>query len=229
MGGLRPGLDRRRRVAAAVTAVALAFGTVAPARAGQIAASKDPKVSGPLSVKDWDCLRDKARYKGTTIARMQLCVWFYEFDKTMEVDLARNYGVAWVQNTVDAVNGWCAAKVESNIKLPSNVKRHAYVPKRKVVAKKRRRATVRLEVTANGSAVEDGKVVQSFGLFPKTWTPSLANEGRTIRATWAGRESSKLAFALGAEISWAQGDEIYSSPSISGGLGSMRFVKSRRC
>ncbi len=224
MGGLRPASRKRQRVAAAVATVAL-FVVAAPAEARQIAASKDPRVSGPLSLVGSDCGTHNATYGGTTIAKMKSCVWLYEFDEKMETDLERTYGVAWVQNTVDATNGWCATKVESNIKLPSGVERHAHAPARKLSTKKRRRTTVKLNVTADGNAIENGSVSQTFDLFPKTWTPSLANGGQTIKAAWAGRESSKLAFAMGAEISWA----FLSSPSIRGGLGNMRFVKARGC
>ena len=226
MGGLRSISRKRRHLAVAIAIAVGAIFVPAPAQAGQIKASKAPQVSGPLSLADEkECLADKATYQGTTIARMNLCVWLYEFDEKMETDLTRTYGVAWVQTTVDAMNGWCATKVESNIKLPSGVKRHAYAPARKLSTKKRRRTTVKLTATANGNALDNGTVSQSFDLFPKTWTPSLANQGKTIRANWVGGESSKLAFAMGAEISW----EFLSAPSIRGGLGNMRFVKSRRC
>ena len=226
MGGLRSTTRRRRYVTVAVAAAVISVCVPAPAHAGQPDASKEPRVSGPLEVQSQDCLPHQVKYGGKTIALLNACVWLYEFDLTMETDALRNYGVAWVQTTVDATNGWCATKVNSEVSLPQDVQRHGYAPRRKLARRKPARATVKLKVDAEGYAVEDAAISQRFNLFPKTWRPTLADNGRSVITTWTGRESSKLAFAHGVEFSWPLGQ----SPGIvRGGLGHMRFVKSRGC
>lgn len=190
-----------------------------------MAASRDPRVSGPLSLAGSKCGPDEAKHEGKTIAKVKSCLWLYEFDSTRETDLLRNYGVGWVQTTVNPVNGWCATKVDSNLNLPVDMRRHSTAPTRRVQVARASRTTVKLKVDADGHAIEKASVAQSFKIFPKSWKPTLSDDGRKIGTVWRGRESSTLAFALGAEVSW----ESLATPRISGGLGKMSFVKSRGC
>lgn len=223
MGGLRS-TSWRRRLLGLTCATALAWS--GPAHAGQLKAAKAPRVSGPLSLAGSACSKDTATHEGQVIARLDSCVWIYEFDNTMETDPLRTYGVGWVQTSVDPVNGWCATKVESELTLPDEVEALKRTPKSKVAVKKKSRTSVKLKVDAGGYAsLEEGRVSQRFNLFPAGMRPSGSLDGGIVRTTWTGRESARLAFALGAEISW----ELLGTPSIRGGLGHMSFVKSSRC
>ena len=225
---MRGGLRRASRAQRVITIVLVASAVLAgaAARAAQTPANKAPRVSGPLSLAASSCQGTEAKHEGRTIARLESCLRLYEFDEVMEIDPLRTYGVGWVQTTVDPVNGWCATKVRSDLVLPNDVTRHSSVPARSIEPKKGgARTTVKIVVDADGHALEEGSVAQSFKVFPKSWKPSVTNGGRTIGTTWKGRESSALAFALGAEISW----EFATSPRIKGGLGNMNFVKGRGC
>ena len=188
-------------------------------------AAKNPRVSGPLQPSSSSCAKNKATHEGQTIARLQSCIWLYEFDAAMETDFARTYGVGWVQTTVDAVNGWCATKVGSELTLPGTVSLHDSAPKKKMTTNKKTRARVRLNVDAEGYALSEASISQSFDLYRRVLSTAVPDTKRAVRTTWRGRESSKLAFALGAEISWS----VLDTPHIKGGLGRMSFVKSRRC
>ena len=222
MGGLRSAHRAGRYVVVAIVAAAL---TALPAQARQMGAAKSPRVSGPLTLAGSSCADDKALHEGKVIAVLESCIRLYEFDVAMETDLVRNYGVGWVQTTVDPINGWCATRVVSELALPGTVALHNSAPKRKLTTRKKTRARVRLNVDAEGYALEKASVSQRFDLFPRALTATVPDTKRAVRTTWRGRESSKLAFALGAEISW----EVIDSPNIKGGLGRMSFVKSRRC
>ena len=227
MGGLRSGI-RWRRFLVLACALTLAWGF--PAHAGQLRASKNPRVSGPLDLRGKTCAKDSAVHEGKTLANLQICVWLYEFDSMMETDATQTYGVGWVQTAVDPVNGWCATKIDSEMYLPDEVDPLTRAPSKKLATKKKTRVRVKLKVDADGNAAEEARISQAFNLFPATLSPTSALEDGVVRTTWKGRESSKLAFALGAEMSWGY-DPLnpFWKPSIRGGLGHMSFVKSNRC
>lgn len=208
-----------------IVLVASALLAGATARADQINASSRPRVNGPLSPAASACGEDRAKHEGKTIAKVESCLRLYEFDALMETDPLRTYGVGWVQTTVNPVNGWCATKVDSTMMLPDSVTQHSSAPARKIEVDGPSRATVKITTDAAGHALQNGSVAQSFTLFPKLLKPDTSNGGRTLTTTWKGRESSTLAFALGAEISW----QILETPNVRGGLGNMSFVKSRGC
>ena len=83
--------------------------------------------------------------------------------------------------------------------------------------------TARVTTDADGSSLENASVAQSFTLFPRTLTPTVRNG--TLKTTWKGKESSTLAFVVGAEISW----DTAATPGLRGGLGGMSFIKKRGC
>ena len=222
MGGLRSAHRGRRYLTVSLLAAVL---LAVPAHAGQIGASKTPRTSGPIELSATSCAKDKAIHEGQTIARLDSCIWLYEYNKAMETDPLRSYGAGWVQTTVDPVNGWCATKVGSELSVPGTVTMHNVAPKHRLVTKGKRRARVRVKLDAEGYAVEDASIGQGFDLYPQRVSTAVPDSNRAVHTMWRGRESSKLAFAVGAEISW----EALATPNIKGGLGRMRFVKSRRC
>jgi hypothetical protein len=198
----------------------------APAHAGQTKASKNPKVTGPLALTDSACGDKRIMHEGKPLAQVESCVFLYEFDTLMETDVTQTYGVAWVQTTVDPLNGWCVTSADSELLLPSSVERHGRTPTKAMSTSKRKRVNVGLDVTAGANALEYAYIGQGFDLYPKSLSASLANGGRTVRTSWKGSESSTLFSALGAEISWP----VLSSPGrIRGGLGNMNFLKKNKC
>ena len=224
MGARRLGVKAHRSIAIALIASAFIVGT--PAHADQTRASKNPEVSGPLTITDSACGEKRLTHDGKPLAQVESCVFLYEFDELMETDVLQTYGVVWVQTTVDPLNGWCVTSADSELKLPSSVERHGRTPTKTMSTSKRKRVNVGLDATAAGNAVEYGYIGQSFDLYPKSLRAELANEGRTMRTSWKGSESSTLFSALGAEISWP----ALSAPGrIRGGLGNMNFLKKGKC
>ncbi len=191
----------------------------------QTSADEPPDVSGPMHAGDAQCGGGPLTHEGRLLARVRTCIWFIPFDELSETDLTRSYGVLWVQNTVDPVGGWCATRVPTEIKISKDAERHARTPSSRVKTRRPRPVTTSLTVDADGHAVENGRVKQSYRLYRRGLTPSLAEDGRIVRSTWKGKESDKLFFAAGAEVSW----ELFSSAKFKGGLGKLSFVKSRGC
>ena len=167
--------------------------------------------------------KQKARHEGKVIAVLETCLRLYELQRTAPHANPRNFGIGWLQTTVNPVKGWCATKVESTLTPQGSTLEDSISPRRKIQTNRRSRVTVKVTTDADGLAAEEGSVAQSFTLFPKSLTPTRRNG--TLKTTWRGRESSTLAFALGAEISW----DPAASPGLRGGLGHMSFVKSRGC
>ena len=220
--GLRPG--PRGRLALAIWLVVPALLIAAPAL-GQPSATDEPRVSGPLYLVGMSCGDDKLMHEGKPLARVDSCVRLYEFDSLMETDVTRTYGVAWVQTTIDPLNGWCATKARAEVILPNTVTRHRRAPVGEISSNKKDRVKVKLTTTADGHALENASVSQSIDVYPKSLTPRLANGGRTVRTEWRGEESDELAFVSAVEISWS----ILDTPQIRGGLGEMSFLKAPKC
>lgn len=98
----------RRPALCLLTALASVVITLVPgaAHARQLRANDQPATSGPLDRAGSQCSDQKLKHRGKVIAKVESCIWVYQFDQTMETDLLATYGVVWVQNTVDPVNGW---------------------------------------------------------------------------------------------------------------------------
>ncbi|MDQ4143383.1 MAG: hypothetical protein M3198_06510 [Actinomycetota bacterium] len=181
-------------------------------------------MNGPLELIASDCQADVAKHEGKTIARMYSCLRLYQYEAGSETDVLRDHGVGWIQTTVDAVHGWCAARVQSRLIVPDSLELHSSAPRHKLEPTRRERATVTVKTDAQGNGLETGSVSQSFDVFPQSLKPKVVDD-RKVLTKWEGRESARLAFALGAEVSWG----LDASPSIIGGLGKMSFVKAKGC
>lgn len=189
-------------------------------------ADPEPSVTGPLRYEDGTCDAGKLTSNDETIAKFEFCIGLYTFDPLMETDLMRDYGVAWVQATVDPVRGWCAKSVRSEIRLPDDVETHARAPSRALSTRRPKRVKVNLKVDAEDHALEEGRISQRLTLYPRKVTPQTEDGGKLLRLLWQGRESSPISFATGVEMSW---ETLSSVEGIRGGLGRMNFVKSDRC
>lgn len=220
--GLRP--RPKGRLALAIWLVVSALLIAAPAH-GQPPASHDPRVTGPLYLVGRSCGADRLAHEGEPLAKVQSCIWLYEFDMLWETDATRTFGVAWVQATVKPLNGWCATKVSTEVALPDTVNRHGRAPTRDISTKTTDRVRVKLVADADNHALQPGTIDQAFDLYRGSMKPALANHGQTVRTTWTGQESDELAFVTGAEISW----QVLGTPEIRGGLGQMSFVKASNC
>ena len=221
-GGLRPA--SKGRFALAIWLVVSALLWAAPAQ-GQPPATNEPRVSGPLYLAGLSCGDNKLKHEGKVLAKVASCVRLYEYDTLMETDVNRSFGVAWVQTTVDPMNGWCATKVRTEVILPGSVNRLGRAPNRLISRSKPGKARIKISTTADDTGLEEGSVSQDVNLYPRSLKPSLAKSGRIVRTEWNGQESRELAFVSAAEISW----DVLATPEIRGGLGKMLFLKGRGC
>lgn len=169
--------------------------------AKQLKARKAPKTSGPVEKSARGCETQTVRAEGRMIARVEACVFFFTFDPFSEVDVIRDYGVAWVQLTFDAGKGLCADEVGVTVEFPEGTEIHRVEPERAIVGTRAQRANVRLDATAGDFALENGSVSQKFTAIPA----SLRSETDARRATilWNGHTGTKIAVVGGAEVSWS--------------------------
>jgi hypothetical protein len=192
---------KSRRIVMALVLV----GTLAlPAMASpQLDARDDPTTSGPLTAGQKGCDGGKEMHEGDLVARVRLCYRVYLFDPDSEDSEGRDYGVIWLQSNVDAEPGWCTTAVRTSALISEGGKAHDYSPAAKITADARKRVKRTLKVDAQGNAEQNGRITQSFVMFPKRVVPTLSTGGeQRFKLIWRGSTARKLAFASGVEISW---------------------------
>jgi hypothetical protein len=193
---MRPGL-------AAVVVLAL-VGLAPPAHARQIDARDRPSVSGPLTRVIKQCTRERRRApSGVVIAVAKNCVFFYSFNPARETNPRRDYGAIWLQTTLDAKRGWCAATTKSDIRVPRGSIPHARRPQAVRTGRRHWHRTV-LVVDASDNALRNGRIARWFVLFPRVLRGNTLDGGRLFRSVWRGSTARTVASASGLEISWRQ-------------------------
>jgi hypothetical protein len=178
-----------------------------PVAGAQTDASDPPNVRGPLESVTKRCGRRLERNNnGVVIGVVRSCVRFYRFRPSSETNSARDYGVIWLQTTIDTRRRWCATTVRSTIPIPRRARLHSRRP-RVVRLRRLRGATTRLVVDANGHARRRSAYIRRWlVLYPRVLRGVTRNDGRAFRAVWFGSSDRELAFASGVEISWKQGN-----------------------
>jgi hypothetical protein len=218
-----------RLLAAALIAPLISLAT--PAAAGQqLRATHRPRAAGPLVFEGRNCGVQKVRGAGVTVAVGRSCIFLYTFSATAELDPLRDYGVAWVQTELDVMNDWCATAVGAGIFLPDHLHGHARAPAARAASSATRVTTV-LPVDAEGNALTDASVRQSFILQPQRLHSSLSRGRRALVVRWEGRTDRPLAFAAGLEFSSdATASLLGRGISFNGGLvPPLRFERRRTC
>jgi hypothetical protein len=166
-------------------------------------AREAPEVSGPLSRQSFECKTQRERFDGDVVAVGKTCLRIYVLDPRSETDVDRDYGVVWLQSTLNSSGGWCATKVQSDVNLPHDVTIERRVPRGLTEIGRRKRLTSRLVASANGSASTNGVVEQRYIAYPESIRTSVRHaEFQIFRLRWLGSDERKLGFASGAEISW---------------------------
>jgi hypothetical protein len=193
-----------RRLLVSVTCVALVVPAMqATAQPAQLDATDQPEVSGPLTRQSNECRTQRERFEGNIVAVGKTCLRIYLLDPNSETDVDRDYGVVWLQSTLNSSHGWCATKVQSDVNLPHDVTIERRVPRGLVEIGRRKSYTSRLVASANGAATQNGEISQSFVAYPESMRTSVQHgEFQVFRLRWLGSKDKKLGFASGAEISW---------------------------
>ena len=195
-------MTRRIAISAALALVAL-LGSVTPASA-QMDARDDPVVRGPLNFIDRQCDSKTEMYQGEVLAETRSCLRFYAFDRDRENARNRNYGVVWLQTTVNAQNGWCSHRVTSDITVPQRVAVHERAPNRRTT-NQRTPIQIGMNVNAGGHAENNGHIHKRLFLLPDELDGFMTDQGSTYRTRWNGHTAGTVASASGIEISWEAG------------------------
>jgi hypothetical protein len=193
-------MKSKRTVFVLALASSLAFPGLASA---QLDARDAPTTSGPLTAGEKGCDGGKEMHEGDLVARVRLCYRVFLFDPDSEDSEGRDYGVIWLQSSVDAEPGWCTTAVRTSALISEGGRAHDYSPAAKITADGRKRVKRTLKVDAQGNADQNGRITQSFVIFPKRVVPRLSKGGeQRFKLIWRGSTARRLAFATGVEISW---------------------------
>jgi hypothetical protein len=195
------------RASAVVLAITVVIGAAvsAPATAGkrrQLSAKQAPQVSGPLEQINSRCKEQKERFRDEVVATGRSCIRIYSFAPASEDDAGRDYGVAWLQSTLDPERGWCGLDVHSDITLPNDVAVTAKTPRRRSEFNEKTFRRTRLKPDADGNASEAAAISQGAFFYPRLLTRKMRSNGGIYRLAWDGSSNRKLAFVSGVELSW---------------------------
>ena len=190
-----------RRYLRAVTLVAILGALMLPsnARAAQLDARDNPETKGPVVRDGGNCAKDVTRQGGEVAARAVNCSDVYRFNPARENKPRRDYGVIWLQTSVDTSPGICSRRVDMALTVPAGVRIEHRSPSFKRTDD-RRRVTTRIRVKADGTAEDRGVVRNEFWLYPNRINPDVS--GRTMTMNWRGNTRRDLGFAMGVEVSW---------------------------
>ena len=210
-------------------AIAILGGLLAatlPAAAAQMGAGDEPDTSGALTLDSKRCTkREETNKKGEVVTVARSCLFFYTLDQEAETDTDRDYGVIWLQTTANAKPGWCFVEVRSDIEVPERGTLHARAPRSRSVSEPRV-ARTRLTVDARDQAPQPATVSQTYTLYPRSITRSYLDSARRLRLEWKGSSGAKLAFVLGAEISW---DALETRPEAINSTLNYGYGRKDRC
>lgn len=195
-----------RGLTVAVTTLVLSMMLGAsPAVAEQLKAKDDPKTSDNMTLGGRKCSRARDKHDGKTIAIIHSCQRFYLLDATSEDDADRDYGVFWLQSTIDPSPGWCATSVSSDIVFGADAaKVVSTVPVDTLNTEKPARLKTVLQVDADDHASQEGRISQISRLYPDGIDGDLSRDGdkRRFRLTWSGSNDHQLALVSGVQVSW---------------------------
>jgi hypothetical protein len=206
---------RTKGLAVAVAALAVVTILGSPAGAVQLAVKDNPEISGPLVRVSKFCGRQTDRQRGRAVAHVSTCSYLYRYKPAKENNDRRNFGVAWLQTSLNAAKGWCARRMRSTLTLSATTRQLSWAP-RDESTDRRKTVTTRVRADAQGSGQAVGVVQQDFVLRPRRINSTLQKDPDKLVLRWRGSTPWKIGFALGVEISWRRRQE----PAVVGsGLG----------
>ena len=200
-------MQRRLILLSLLVITALIAGVTAAG--AQLDAREEPNHSNNLSLDDKGpasrkCERDvDSTESGQRAVVSKGCTFILQFNPLEDQDNRRDYQVFWFQSSVQPKNGFCVTNVTSQIKVPDGFRVESKTPRFKRVDS-RQKVRSRLRVDGGGGRANDGKVSQTYGLYPRSLKPSL--DGRTLTVEWNGATKRDLGFAMGLSVSYRQED-----------------------
>jgi hypothetical protein len=198
----------RRGVVVVTIAAALCLGVAAPALADQLQAKDEPKVSDNLVSRGKKCATKRDTHDDVVVAVVKACQRFYTLDPAGEDNEARDYGVLWLQTTIDPKPGWCVTRAKSDMVFPARAKVVGRAPEDEETARNPKKLKTTLTADAGGHAATAGSISQTSTLYPDKQTPTLTKRDKTtqFRVTWTGSSGEQLAFVSGVHVSWVADD-----------------------
>lgn len=192
---------KRSLVALLIALLALPAPQVAAA--GQLNARKSPETTGPLEQTSRRCERDVRRAEGEVLARIETCAFFFALDPMSEVHPLRDFGVAWLQMTIDPTTSACVRYIDLEMVLEDGVEIEGVAPDGPIQTRRRPvRHRVELETTGGGTALQPGSVAQSFTLHPHVFFVRDGDQSVRLQY-WLDTSYDTIAAVLGAEVSWS--------------------------
>jgi hypothetical protein len=189
----------------AAMCLAVSLFSVGPAHADQLNAKDDPKVSDNLESQGRKCATEKDTHDGEVVAVVKACQRFYILDTEAETNEERDYGVLWLQSTINPKPGWCTTSGSSDIVFSSRIRLESRAPDAEETAKRSKRLKTTLSVDADGNASTPGSISQTSTLHPDKQTPSVKRREKStkFRLQWTGSSGAELAFVSGVQVSWS--------------------------
>lgn len=189
-------------------ALALCLVISSPALAEQMQAKDAPKASENLSFQGEKCATDRDEHDGKVVAVVKACQRFYTLNSDAEDDAGNDYGVFWLQTTIDPKPGWCVTTAKSDMVFPARAEVVARTPDADESVKKAKQLRTNLSANAGGHAATAGSISQTSTIYPDKQTPSLKKRTKTtrFRVHWTGSSGEQLAFVSGVHFSWAADD-----------------------
>lgn len=211
------------------TAALVVLLIAAPALAAQTKAHDRPHKTGPLALTDQKCARRDQDRGGRRIAAVISCLRFYRMNPSAESNPKRDYGILWLQSNVDAMAGWCATTVTSEITVPPQTNVNASAPARAIHASRTKHATTKVTSDGGGTASRPGSISQGFTMYPNMEQTSFrtTNAGRVFTLKWSGSTAHKLGLVSGVAISWRT--SVGPPKSITFRVGRYTFEKKASC
>ncbi len=183
---------------------------IGPASA-QLDARERPRVRGPLAFVSKRCEQRVDRAGDRIIATSRSCFRFLAFDPAQENNSSRNFGVLWMQSNVNARKRWCATEAKSIIRFPGRVRVLDVAPGDRGASQPR---LVRARLRVDNATDNPATIRNAFRLYPRVLRTRKINEGTGFQAVWRGSTRRALGFALGVELSWAEGSGPPSASSL---------------
>lgn len=162
-----------------------------------------PETSGPVFFDQRSCeFRRERSPSGEIGVVTDNCVYAYRFDPNWEGDGNYNYGVVFLQTTIEPKNNWCLKWVKASILNPdSNILQR--VPSGRFAAEDPRRFTTKVVSDADGSALrESASVSRAWTLFPDGIRSRVSEDETLYNVIWEGATRRKIALVMGMEVRW---------------------------
>ncbi len=175
---------------------------------GLSAASSEPRVEGPLfQAGPKECEEATLDSDGSEAAlEKQVCLWWFRYAPVAETNLARDYGILWLQASLDPRSGFCLDRAKIGLRAKEQFEPLAGPLPRKISVGKAKNVLIRVRSDANGHGIQKGSVTQEVTARRGIFRVSSLKSNGWVTAFWMSEKQlpirNALSFAIGIEIAW---------------------------